>query len=311
MNKSNAAKWLAKKSSPLAAKTVANGETSLIDQPQHITFLPHNKKQKPKVRVRNRTTSNSTIKLDRLIKEEDQDEFTSVSDDSVAKDNINGSNIIKVHLNKSGNKVIKANNENAQANSKKTANKKRKFADMATEEVKSEPKKMLASKSKVIKRKKPPKLQADVIVEPNESSINLSLLNCDLTSFDLIQEQNLHLQYAIQQSELQLKTLQNEELSLVQRLSALQNDVFRARDDKSLIQSKFEHTSGAFVKICKALAPLNEQPLPENAEQLELINTYLDRIEQIAQQRDKSEENFSLFNLLKDNLKCIWLQMQL
>lgn len=69
--------------------------------------------------------------------------------------------------------------------------------------------------------------------------------------------------------------------------------------------------SAAFVKTCKELAPLNRQILPAVDTEEELISVYLERIAQIAQQRDESAETEFNFNLLKDNLKGIWEQLHM
>lgn len=306
MSKSGAFKK--KKATPFAASLV-NG--SALDHSKHITFLPNGIASK-KSNGKSNNNKSTTFKLEHpKIKEEMlDDEQISISLISPMNHNNNKSSKHKV-LSKKSTKIIKVNNENAQANGGKVASKKRKHDELlSVGEMK--PNLKLISHPPAIKSKGGKVKPAEVLVEPlDEASVQLRLLNCDLESFDLIEEQNRHLAYALLETEEQLKTLQNEEFSYAQHLSRLQKEVAQARDQKAQMDAITARASAAFVKTCKELAPLNRQILPAVDTEEELISVYLERIAQIAQQRDESAETEFNFNLLKDNLKGIWEQLHM
>lgn len=131
--------------------------------------------------------------------------------------------------------------------------------------------------------------------------IQLNVLNCDLETIDLVQEQKKHLQIMIGQCHIRFRELQDEEFALFKKLSSLEDEV----EELGLNQISNLETNREFVEICKNIDELNDELIPKDSEE-SLFHAYLDRIESVAMNRD---HNPKLFLLLKNSFKKIWLQL--
>lgn len=211
----------------------------------------------------------------------------------------------KVIAGKKSSKVIKVNNENANG----CNGTKRKLAE--TEESTTFNGDGLKAKRKAITVPNKVQLIVPTPDPPKPSTPPFGLLNCDLDSFDLSEEQTRHLKCNYKQTVQKVKTLQDTEFALARRLSAAQKGIEVLRPKKAQLESALEKATQDFTQICREITPLNAEPLSAECTVDETINAYLQRIALLSEQSGSSAEAESTFNLVKEQLKDFWLAMQM
>lgn len=137
-------------------------------------------------------------------------------------------------------------------------------------------------------------------VPRNDNRIQFSVLNSDLNSINLSEEQITHLKLCIQHSENTLDQIQEREYKLNTKLNSVQKEIDQMKSKNETLANIIKQSGDIIIKACKEF----EFDFDNNIDNGDQLDAYLDKIEGISQNNDK-EGNTLFYTKIRNDFKDI------